>query len=98
MSVCRNPCCQPANSTELSIYCKLLEICRRPTFWLQKVTVYMNEVLAHKGLHTLLTCGLKISAKEKKKKGNGMGGEGGAEDGLGNCPLECRISFTIKAN
>ena len=28
----------------------------------------MNEVLAHKGLHTLLTCGLKISAKEKKKK------------------------------
>ena len=68
MSVCRNPCCQPANSTELSIYCKLLEVCRRPTFWLQKVTVYMNEVLAHKGLHTLLTCGLKISAKEKKKK------------------------------
>lgn len=61
----------------------------------------MNEVLAHKGLHTLLTCGLKISAKEKKK-GNGMGGEGGAEDGLGivrgNCPPECRISFTIKAN
>ena len=71
MSVCRNPCCQPANSTELSIYCKLLEVCRRPTFWLQKVTVYMNEVLAHKGLHTLLTCGLKISAKEKKKKGTG---------------------------
>ena len=57
----------------------------------------MNEVLAHKGLHTLLTCGLKISAKEKKK-GNGMGGEGGAEDGLGNCPPECWISFTIKAN
>lgn len=28
----------------------------------------MNEVLAHKGLHTLLTCGLKISAKEKKKR------------------------------
>ena len=61
----------------------------------------MNEVSAHKGLHTLLTCGLKISAKEKKKKkkkGNGMGGEGGAEDGLSNCPPECRISFTIKAN
>lgn len=57
----------------------------------------MSEVSAHKGLHTLLTCGLKISAKEKKK-GNGMGGEGGAEDGLGNCPPECRISFTIKAN
>lgn len=57
----------------------------------------MNEVLAHKGLHTLLTCGLKISAKQKKK-GNGMGGEGGAEDGLGNCPPECRFSFTIKAN
>ena len=94
MSVCRNPCCQqPANSTELSIYCKLLEVCRRPTFWLQKVTVYMNEVLAQ---HTLLTCGLKISAKEKK--GNGVGGEGGAEDGQGNCPPECRISFTIKAN
>ena len=58
----------------------------------------MNEVSAHKGLHTLLTCGLKISAKKKKKNGNGMGGEGGAEDGLGNCPPECRISFTIKAN
>lgn len=53
----------------------------------------MNEVLAQ---HTLLTCGLKISAKEKK--GNGVGGEGGAEDGQGNCPPECRISFTIKAN
>ena len=35
---------------------------------------------------------------ERKKKGNGMGGEGGAEDGPGNCPPECRISFTIKAN
>ena len=57
----------------------------------------MNEVSAHKGLHTLLTCGLKISAKEKEKE-NGMGGEGGAEDGLGNCPPECTISFTIKAN
>ena len=58
----------------------------------------MSEVSAHKELDTLLTCGLKISAKEKKKKGNGMGGEGGAEDGLGNCPPECWISFTIKAN